>query len=293
MMGVLSALLVNPHSGSGFEPTLRDSLELALAPSGGRMVVTNDAEEARRFVATARGEGFGRVIVSGGDDSIRDMLPALLESGCELGIVPRGTFNNLSLALGLPFQPVEALELALTGTARPLDLGRVAGLYFTESAGVGYLAEAWNRAPQPEPTGFKRWVTGFAAASSALLDYEPLALTLRVDGENDVEANLWDLTVANSPLFANNIAIAPRATLDDGLLDLTLWPAMTRLEFLSALPSVLNESLEQVPGVRVRQARALEVVSPVEIPLRVDNTVVHGREFRFEVLPGALNVVRP
>lgn len=286
----LTALLVNPNSGAGLDDTLRQSMETAMA--GSRTVVTNSALEAREFVATARQQGLTRVIVSGGDDSVRDLLPAVLESSCELGIVPRGTFNNLALALGLPTAPTEALEHALRGQARPTDLGRVGGLLFTESAGVGYLAEAWNRAPQPEPSGFMRWATGFIAASSALVDYEPLRLRVRVDGQ-ETEEEIWDLTVANAPLFANNIAIAPDASLDDGKLDVILWPAMSRLEFLGALPGMIAGGPEQVPAVRLTQARVVEVWSPVEIPLRVDNTVTRGTEFRFEVLPGALKVVRP
>jgi diacylglycerol kinase (ATP) len=287
-----TALLVNPHSGGGCEPALLESWQQALAPSGGFMVVTESAQEARDFVLGCQDKGVSRVIVSGGDDSVRDLLPALLTASCELGIVPRGTFNNLALALGLSMDPLEALRVALAGTAKPMDVGRVAGHLFTESAGVGYLAEAWNRAPQPEPTGFRRWVTGFLAASSALVDYTPLRVTIRLDGV-ETEEEIWDLTIANAPMFANNIAIAPHALLDDGRLDVTLWPAVSRLEFLSALPTLLSNGPEGIPLVRTQQARVVEVTSPIAIPLRVDNTLAHGREFRFEVLEGALKVVRP
>lgn len=288
-----SALLVNPNSGAGLEPSLRTAFEAALAPSGGLLMVTGSASEAARFVASAPEQGFERIIVSGGDDSVRDLLPALLESGCDLGIVPRGTFNNLALALDLPVEPLEALKVALLGRPRPLDLGRVAGLYFTESAGVGYLAEAWSRAPQPEPTGFRRWVGGFLAASSALLDYRPLTLSVETDGAPAETVVTWDLTLANSRLFANNIAIAPGATLEDGLLDLTIWPPATPLEFLASLPNIMGETIHQVPGLRSRQVRSVRVVSAVEIPLRADNTVSRGTDFTFEVLPRALRVVRP
>jgi diacylglycerol kinase (ATP) len=291
-----AALLVNPHSGGGLGQQEHVLMEQILvreqAVAGGRLVITQSAEEAANFVATAGQRGVTRVIVGGGDDSVRDLLPTLLASGCELGVVPRGTFNNLARALGISNQLEEALTLALRGRARPIDLGTVAGHLFTESAGVGYLAEAWSRAPQPEPSGFLRWATGFMAAGSALLDYQPLNLKVSLDGRES-EHDVWDLTVANCPLFANNIAIAPQARLDDGWLDVTLWPAMSRLEFLSALPEAVTGNPEQVPGVRMEQARVVEVRSPVEIPLRVDNTVLRGREFRFEVMPGALRVVCP
>lgn len=285
------AVLVNINAGS-FQPSVCAQMEEQLRPLDGQLVLTESVEQASDFVARAPQAGIGRIVVCGGDDTIRDLLPALLTSGCELGIVPAGTFNNLALSLRLPSDPLEALRTALGGAARPIDLGRAEGLYFTESAGVGYLAEAWARAPQPEPTGFRRWVTGFLAASSALLDYEPLSLWVRIDDQESYE-EIWDLTVANAPFFANNISIAPEAELDDGWLDANLWPAMSPLDFLSALPSLLSDPPDRVRDVRTRRTRRLEVTSATEIPLRVDNTVLHGTRFVFEVLPNALPVVRP
>ena len=293
MSEIICALLVNPNSGAGIEPTSLDALRAALEAKRGQLVVTNSAQEAQDFIGKAVDEGFSRVIVSGGDDTVRDLLPALLESTCELAIVPRGTYNNLALALGLSQDPLEAVDLALTGQARPMDLGRAEGLLFTESAGVGYLAEAWSRAPQPEPTGFLRWATGFAAAGSALLDYEPLPLEVYLDGEK-TKGSFWDVTVANASHFANNIAIAPKANLRDGYLDVTLWHGGTALEFLSSLPTLLGEEgPAKLPAVQTVQAKLIEIHSAVEIPLRVDNTVTHGTRFRIEVLAGALRVVSP
>ena len=293
MSPVLSALLVNPNSGVGLAEGALQLMESAVTAHQGQVIVTQSAQEAHDFIAGAVSRGFTRVIASGGDDTIRDLLPALLQTPCELGIVPRGTYNNLALALGLPHSEQEALELALTGQAKPMDLGQVAGHLFTESAGVGYLAEAWSRAPQPEPTGFLRWASGFVAAGSALLDYRPLPLRVKVDGR-EIEGEFWDITVANASHFANNIAIAPRASLADGLLDVTFWPAVTALEFLSALPTLLGpEGPAAVPHVLTEQAKTVEIFSATEIPMRVDNTVEFGTHFRFEVLPSALRVVRP
>lgn len=285
------ALLINPNAGS-FNPSLQERFALELAAQKGEVFLSESLEQAEQFVLKASQHGISRLIVFGGDDTLRDLLPALLQSPCELGLIPGGTFNNLALAMQVPFEPFEALQLALSAPAKAIDLGRAGGVLFTESAGIGYLAEAWNRAPQPEPTGYKRWITGFLAASSALVDYHPITVEVTADGETRIE-KVWDLTVANCPFFANNITIAPKARLDDGLLDLTLWPAMSSLDFLTFLPRVLSESPEHVPEVSFRQIPSLKVSSAVEIPLRVDNTLVHGTDFVFEILPQALKVVRP
>lgn len=285
------AVLVNTNAGS-FESSVCAQMEEQLRPFGGQFVLSESVEQASDFVSAAPQAGIERIVLCGGDDTIRDLLPTLLQSGCELGIVPGGTFNNLALSLGLSKEPLEALQFALRGTAHRIDLGQAAGHYFTESAGVGYLAEAWARAPQPEPSGFRRWVTGFLAASSALLDYEPLSLLVGIDGQQRQE-EIWDLTVANAPFFANNINIAPEAVLDDGWLDANLWPAMSPLDFLAALPSLLSDPPDRDRNVRTQRTRRLEVTSSIEIPLRVDNTVLHGTRFLIEVLPDALPVVRP
>lgn len=293
MTEILSALLLNPNSGGGIEEAALRALEDAVSRHEGRLIVTQSSQEAQSFITRAAEKGYTRVIASGGDDTVRDLLPALLSTPCDLAILPRGTYNNFALALGIPTDEQRALELALTGTARLVDLGHAEGLTFTESAGVGYLAEAWSRAPQPEPTGFRRWAGGFAAAGSALLDYQPLRLKVRLDQE-EFEGDFWDITVANAPYFANNIAIAPQASLSDGKLDVTLWPKASAFEFLAALPALLSEQGPgQLPQVRTVQARRIEVRSDHEIPLRVDNTVLQGNRFVFECLPGALRVVTP
>ena len=108
------------------------------------------------------------------------------------------------------------------------------------------------------------------------------------------DATLTTARAVAEKYFANHNAIAPQASLTDGLLDVTLWPEVTALEFLSALPPLLSpEGPSGLADVRTAQAKVVEILSPTEIPLRVDNTVTTGTHFRFEVLPNALRVVYP
>lgn len=285
--------LINPNSGGGTSDSTLANLRAQVADRRGQTVLSENVAQAQRLVETTLREGCRRIIVGGGDDTLRDVLPSLLERPCEVGLVPLGTFNNLAQALGISLDPETALEQALSGTATGMDLGTVAGHLFTESAGVGYLAEAWSRAPQPEPSGFLRWVSGFVAAGSAFLDYEPISLEVCLDGEI-LEERVWDLTIANAPLFASNVPIAPHALLRDGLLDVCGFPARNRLEFLGSLPVIAQgHHLEELPGMLYRKAKRVDVKAPHPIPLRIDNTVVVGSEFHFEVLAGALQVVSP
>ncbi len=285
--------LVNPNSGGGTTAPTLAALKDQVERHGGQTVLSQSSAHAQQEVRKALSAGYRRIVVGGGDDSLRDLLPSLLTRPCEVGLVPLGTFNNLVHALGISLDPETALALALSGNPAPMDLGTVAEHLFTESAGVGYLAEAWSRAPQPEPSGFLRWVSGFVAAGSAFLEYEPISLELVLDGETLKEC-VWDLTIANAPMFASNVPIAPHALLDDGMLDVCGFPAQNRLEFLGSLPAIVQgHHLEEIPGMLFRRAKRVDVKASRSIPLRVDNTVLMGSEFRFEVKEGALQVVMP
>jgi diacylglycerol kinase family enzyme len=67
-----------------------------------------------------------RVVALGGDGTVNRWLPALLERGHTLGLVPMGSGNDLARALGVFGRPwVETLECALTSAAVPMDVGLV------------------------------------------------------------------------------------------------------------------------------------------------------------------------
>ena len=101
----------------------------------------NKSKKAPRRVRQAVKAGADLIIVWGGDGMVQRCLDALAGSDVPIGIMPAGTANLLAHNLGVPENLAEAVQIALTGRRRPLDLGRINGEHFAVMAGVGFDAD--------------------------------------------------------------------------------------------------------------------------------------------------------
>ena len=82
------------------------------------------------------------VIGAGGDGTIRYVADGLAHTGIPLGLVPAGTGNLLARNLDLPLEEVDAIEVALSGQVRQIDLVKItvddrAPEHFAVMAGIG------------------------------------------------------------------------------------------------------------------------------------------------------------
>ncbi len=287
-------LIYNPSAGRGLSRRQRSGLARALLPFGGRLATTVDADQARRLTRRAIAEGTRLVLVAGGDGSVRNLTRILAsEPACRMGIIPVGTSNNLAVSLGLPRDPLLAFETAMSGRELKMDLGRAGSTLFMESVGMGYLARAWSRAPRHEPESrLRRYLTGIEAALTALRDYRPLSLVIEFDGQS-IEREVWNVTVANAPFVANNLPVSPAAQLDDGRLDLFLFPAVSRLKFVAHLPGWLLGNQPDLPGTFHTKTGCVRLIPARPAPARIDNSVRTVQNLTVQVAPEALRVMVP
>ena len=92
-----------------------------------------------------------------------------------------------------------------------------------------------------------------AAVLRTLAVYKPHPFRLTVDGETH-EFRAWLVAVGNGPAYGGGMNIAPNATLDDGLLDVTVVGAMTRLQMLTNFPKVFKGTHVGAPDGHARSA---------------------------------------
>ncbi len=82
-----------------------------------------------------------RVVIAGGDGSVEFVVRKLADTKHPVGILSLGTFNNFALALGLPPDLEEQIEVVKKGRPRPITLGRVNGTVFLEACLIGLFGE--------------------------------------------------------------------------------------------------------------------------------------------------------
>ncbi|HKV83037.1 MAG TPA: diacylglycerol kinase family protein [Ktedonobacterales bacterium] len=288
-------VILNPKSNSGRAERLRGPLERALAGGRGALTLTKAPRDAERLARDAAESGRD-VVVVGGDGTITEAANGVLAAGAtvRLGVVPAGSGNDYAYeTLKLPHEPLRALEIALTGDARPMDVGQVNGRYFLNALGVGLDANIAAAAEKLKRYPFMRGQTLYWAASlRELLFHYNLCpqLTVRYDDQPG-ERRVYALAaVSIGPTYGGGFRINPDADPHDGYFDLcTIWkPSLPRA--LRLLPMV--EKGKHLREKEVARARVRHIVMEADrlIHAHLDGEVMLEKRFEARILPGALLV---
>jgi len=290
-------VLLNPRADGGRAGRLADPLRewLGRHAAGAAFVVAETAEAARSAVS-AQPEGV-RVVVVGGDGTVHQVLPTLLARDATLALVPLGSGNDLSRALGLrrlPWQP--ALEHALRGHASPCDVGELvvghAAVPFASSLAAGFDAAVSRRAVAG-PEGLRGQSRYLWATLRELAALRTWRMKVIVDGVPWYDGPALFASCLNTPTYGAGMPAVPSARIDDGRLDLLIAGRFGRLGALWMLPRLLAGSHLRHRHVHTRPFLELRVESATPVPLAADGEVLPPeRAFAVRVRRGALKVVK-
>ena len=130
-----------------------------------------------------------------------------------------------------------------------------------------------------------------SAAVRALASYKPVEFHVTVDGRTHVQ-EAFNVVVANSGYYGSGMHIAPMADVHDGVLDVIVLPAGSRLSMIRRLPKVYDGSHVDLPGVTVLHGTQVEVVAPGVVGYG-DGERIGPLPLTATVRPGALNLLLP
>ncbi|WP_405915222.1 diacylglycerol kinase family protein [Streptomyces sp. NBC_00728] len=309
-----TAVILNP---TVTDEATREDLRRTLERHGHRDPVfleTTVADPGAGQTARAVREGATLVVVCGGDGTVRTVADALAQSGVPLAIVPCGTGNLLARNLGLPLSPTAALDAALDGGPRPLDLAAVEGdgltaTRFAAMAGAG-LDAAMMEHTDPRAKAHLGW-PAYALAGIGTLRTPRMRVTIRLDDSPAFRRTARMVLVANVGTVQGGVTLLPDARPDDGLLDLLVLDPRGAVGWLRAARTLLRRragsprpsAVHTVAadgtarrGVPVEffTFRRAELVFDTPQSRELDGDPVGpGRRLTAEVEPAALTVLLP
>ena len=291
-------LLVNPAAGGGRAGRAADVAQARLRARGLDVERTagSDGPSATALAREAVAAGVDALVVCGGDGLATLALQAVAGTSVPLGLVPAGTGNDLAGALGVPVgDPADAADVVADAQVRAVDAvrsvrpGREEPLWWANVASAGFDAAVTERANRLRwPRGRRRYDLAVLAELRVL---RPLPFVVTVDDErHEVEATL--VAVGNGPSYGAGMRITPGARLDDGLLDVTVLPPLSRRRLVRLFPLLFSgrhaerDDVLCLRGARVRVECAQTVAY-------ADGERVGALPLDCEVVPGALRVLVP
>jgi diacylglycerol kinase (ATP) len=299
---VRALLVANPTAGGGRAGRLLDQVAERLGADGvsAERHLTRSLEDARLAACEAAGS-FDAVVAVGGDGTVGACAAGLADAGppgwppggpgrAALGIVPAGGGNDAARTLGLPASdPLAAAGLLARLRRRPADLATVAGRVYLNVAGAGFDSEVNRVANQRLGwAGNRPRYVGAVLAQLAVGRTAQFRLVL--DGHAQTVEG-WLVAVANGPSYGGGMRVAPRASLDDGLLDVVVIAGIGKLEFLRTFPTVFSGRHVEHPAVSVHRAARVELDADRTLAVYADGEPAGTLPATFEVRPAAITVL--
>lgn len=260
-------VVVNPRAGNprnGIAGYLQEALP------GAEIVELPKGAELRTVLrgAADRCEVLG---IAGGDGSVSTAAAVALERTRPLLVVPSGTLNRFARDLGIETVD-DAVRAAKAATTSEVDVGRIDGEVFVNTASVGaYVALVEARRHLEKVIG--RWPAGLVALIRILRTTEPVLL--EVDGK---AVKAWLVFFGNCRYLPDGLAPASRCRLEDGRVDVRVIHASDRFSKLRLVWAVLTGTL---PTSGMYQAKLTE--RPVRVrflqgppPLARDGEILDG-----------------
>ena len=261
-----------------------------------RVRIPWNKKDKPRVVREALKDGADRIVAGGGDGTINAVVNALVGKGkkkpkASMGILPLGTANDFARGCGLPVDDLaRCLEIACTGEPRGVDVGRANDQYFINVTSGGFGAEI----TATTPVDMKKALGGGAYTLMGLVKafkLEPYEGRLLVPGEEPIEGAMLVMAVGNNRLAGGGFEVAPKARMDDGLLDLAVLrhqPGFQPTRALAELNQIDDPSNEYV---YYRQMPEFTLESKQGVHFNLDGEPTVETRLQFSVLPGHLEVV--
>jgi YegS/Rv2252/BmrU family lipid kinase len=290
------AVVLNPASRNGKTLKLLPKVTAALQSTGRpfEIYLTKDPNDATAAAKRFAERGAEVVIAVGGDGTFNEVANGLVATGAKtpLGLVPSGAGSDFVRTVGTPSDLDAALDRALNGSRRAIDIGRATfadgtSRIFLNLAGLGIDAEIAERAEAarlPGSTLPYLWGLG-----GALIKYDKLHIAVEADGQR-VTGSAISVLVANAKYAAGGMHIAPMADISDGLLDVAIIGDFGKFELVKQMPNVYRGKHVTHPKFTHMPIRSVRIETNVIARVQLDGELHGTSPVTFSVEPGALTL---
>ena len=289
-------LIANPGAGNQSEAPARLAQVTSYLLEYGVEVdvaLAHPKKEAIPIARRAVKDGYDIVIAMGGDGTLGTVIRGIAGSKVRLGIIAAGTENDIAKSLGIPDDLREACALIASGHARKLDLAQISTskrkkFFFFMVAAIGLTATIYpmiKEIPEGKYSGLKGALTAFRKFESKPKVY------LTLDDESKIEVETMLVTIANTPLTGMKNLVAPEASLEDGLLDIAVYPGFSKAQVLGYFAGTANEGSIPDGAIQRYRARKIKIKTSPKLDIAAEGILLGKGTAWIKVLPGALRVI--
>lgn len=218
------AFIINPISGTQNKRKLSKLIPSLLDKDQWleNIVYTEYAGHATELARSFAVMGFDAVVAVGGDGTVNEVARGIRDTDTALGIIPMGSGNGFARHLGIPLRVNAAIEMLNHCEPLRADYGLANERMFVCTCGTGFDALIADHFAVAGKRGFGTYVEKIV---QDLLRYKPLNYHIvSTDPKEgvDITTNAFLITFANANQWGNAAYIAPKASIQDGKMDICI-----------------------------------------------------------------------
>jgi YegS/Rv2252/BmrU family lipid kinase len=258
------------------------------------LTMTTGPGDAAEIAARAAQNGIADVIVAGGDGTINEAVQGLAGTSARLAIIPRGTANVLARELNLPLDGAQAAAVIARGHSRRIHFGvaideaKNTRRYFLLMAGIGIDASVVRRVRPSLKKHFGKAAFWFSGLSH-LAKWNPKSFLIEAEGQR---YNATFAAIGNAPSYGGDLAITPRARLDQPEFEVCIIDTFSRLRYLSFLSYAMRSGMPGNKGsVCFLQTSSVKGIGDASV--QVDGELIGQLPMSFEIAEQSIEVIVP
>ena len=278
-------LIMNPKSGTMQASKMLSDIVQKYSDSGylTSILLTGGRGDARQY-AMDYGNEVDRIIVSGGDGTLNEVIDGIVRSGssCRIGYIPSGSTNDFASSVGLPKGVLESAARAVDGAPRKLDIGSFNGRYFTYIASFGAFTSTSYKVPQNLKNVLGHTAYILQGIRDAV-DIRPIHARIIADegtpNERICDGNYLFGAVCNSTSVAGILKLDHfDIDMNDGLMEVLM---VKSPESVSALNETIRSMIDgklEADDIEFFSARNIRVEIDESVPWTLDREYQPGAE---------------
>ena len=288
------AFIINPVSGSKETQNAKRKLPKLIMQTLDseqwlpNIMYTEYAGHATEMAYQFARMGFDAVVAVGGDGTVNEVARGLKDSKTALGIIPMGSGNGFARHLNIPIRPQKALEMINHSEPISVDYGLANGRLFVSTCGTGFDAVIADHFAGSNKRGF---ATYFQNIIHDVFSYTPQTYHLVGDGL-DVTHKAFLITFANANQWGYEALIAPKASLQDGKMDIMLMSSHALLGSASLALRLFAGSIDDSHFMDTIRAKEVTLERESAAPFHIDGDPVEmEKDIHIKIVPDGLKVL--
>ena len=259
------------------------------------VALARPTDEAARAARKGVKRGYDVIVAMGGDGTIGGVIRGMVGSKSRLGLIPAGTQNDFARSLGIPEDLQTACELIAAGKARKVDLGRLRTrktdrFDFFMVTTIGIASTVFPMV-KDVPDGEYAHIPN---ALKTLLRFDPTPkVFLTLDDRPEIEVETMLVTVTNTPLIGLHNLVAPDSSLQDGLLDISVYPGFSKADLLAYFARTVEETSAADKNIQRYRARKIKIRTSPKLDIASEGLMMGKGTAWIKALPGAIRVIAP